>query len=114
MLDHIRLATQEEIDLIKDRSDILPGKTQVYAKGTIRAVVRFPVEANPIIWGEGVTDREKVAFMYALEERMLGAGFDRYYVQIDAADEQWIKVIENWGFQRVSPIPEFRYLRLIR
>jgi hypothetical protein len=114
LLDHVRLATQEEIDQIADKSDILPGKTQVLAKGNIRAVVRFPVEANPIIWGEGTTDRERIAFVYALEERMLGAGFDRYYCQVDAQDDKWQKVIENWGFQQVSPQPELRYLRIIK
>lgn len=116
MIEHVRLATQQEIDEIADKSDILPGKTQVLAKGAIRAVVRFPVEVNPIIWGDGTTDKERVAFVYAMEERMLGAGFDRYYTQMPCGDEsaKWRSVVENWGFERVSPGPEYRYLRIIR
>lgn len=114
MLKHFRLATSEEIEGIRDKSDLMPGHTEVWELDGSLAVVRNPVEVNPIIWSPDINDRKKATFMWLLEERLLGAGVDRYYSQIDCKDEHWQKVAENWGFERVSPVPEFRYLRLIK
>jgi hypothetical protein len=114
MLSHIRLATEAEIETIKDQSDILPGHTTVLEHEGSFAVIRNPVEVNPCIWPKDINDVKKARFIYSLEERLLGAGIDRYYSQIAVEDERWQKVIENWGFQRVSPVAEYRYLRLIK
>lgn len=112
-MKHISLATPEQVEAIKDRADILPGRTEIVQLNGNIAVIRMPVEINPVIWREGASDKERTQFIYSLEERLLGAGFDRYYCQIDAKDEKWQRIIEHWGFQKVSPVEEYRYLRLI-
>lgn len=117
-MNHIRLATEAEIDSIRDKSDILPGHTQVLALdnkegGADLAVVRNCVELNPVVYADGTNDLRRARFLYALEERFLGAGVDRYYFQLDAADAHYIKVAKSWGAQQVSPHPEFRMLKVI-
>ena len=118
-MKHLRLATLEEIDGIRDRADLMPDNTWVYAldaeKGTPDiAVVRRCVEVNPVIYGSETTDPRRARFVYALEERLLGAGVDRYYSQFDASKEDYMKTMEHYGFERVSSVPEYRYLRLIK
>lgn len=118
-MNHIRLATAEEIEAIRDKSDLLPGGTRVLAldndKGQADiAVVRNCYELNPVIYAEGTTDPRRARFLYALEERFLGAGIDRYYTQIPAGDEEYIKAAQHWGFERVSPAPEIRMLKVIK
>lgn len=112
-MKHIRPATLEEVERIKDNSDILPGRTQILEMDKTLAVLRFPAEINPVHWAPDATDKHRARFIYSLEERLLGMGIDRYYSQIDATDTKWKAVLEGWGFQQVSPMPEFRMLRII-
>lgn len=119
MIKHIRQATVEEIEKIRDKSDLMPGHTQILAMdsdsgGADIAVVRNCFEINPIIFGEGVSDRRKLLFLHLLEERMLGAGVDRYYSQVPAADTHYKAVLEKLGFEQISPTPEYRILKVIR
>lgn len=119
MYPHIRLATEKEIEAIRDRADLMPNATTVLALdndkgGADMAVVRRPVELNPVIYAEGTTDMRRARFLYALEERFLGAGIDRYYFEIAADNEDYQKVVEHWGAERVSPVPEYRYLKVIK
>lgn len=119
MIKHIRIATAEEIDKIRDKSDLMPGHTQILALdsdagGADLAVVRNCVEINPVIYAEGTNDVRRSRFLYALEERLLGAGIDRYYTQIPAADGHYLKVAKNWGFEEVSTSPEIRVLKVIK
>src|SRR6266478_748146 len=119
MLQHIRLATEEEVNAIRDKSDLMPGHTQVFAldaeQGTPDiAVVRNCFEINPVIYGNGTNDIRRAKFLWALEERLLGAGVDRYYTQIPAEDEHYLKVALHWGAERVSPTPEIRILKVIK
>jgi len=118
-LAHIRPATEDEILAIKDCSDILPGRTQILALDDGHgdrdiAVVRNCVERNPVIYAKNTNDLRRVRFLYSLEERLLGAGIDRYYFQLNAADAHYIKVAENFGAQQVSPHPEIRMLKVIK
>jgi hypothetical protein len=78
------------------------------------AVVRRCIEVNPIIYGSETTDPRRARFVYALEERLLGAGVDRYYSQFDASKTEYIKTMEHYGFERISPVPEIRMLRIIK
>jgi hypothetical protein len=116
---HIRLASAEEIEGIRDKADLMPGCTWVYAldaeKGTPDiAVVRRPVEVNPVIYGSETTDQRRLRFIYALEARLLGAGIDRYYSMFDATKTEYIRTMEHFGFERISPVPEIRMLRIIK
>jgi hypothetical protein len=118
-LKHIRLATESEIDGIRDRADLMPGHTQVLAldadSGTPDlAVVRNCIELNPVIYGSATNDMRRARFLYSLEERFLGANVDRYYFMLAADAEHYQKVAESWGAEKVSPHPEIRYLKVIK
>lgn len=118
-MQHIRLATEKEIEGIRDRADLLPGHTSILAldndKGSADlAVVRSCYELNPVIYAEGTTDLRRARFLWALEERFLGAGIDRYYFQLEASAEHYIKVAKEWGAEQVSPHPEVRMLKVIK
>jgi hypothetical protein len=118
-MKHIRMATAAEIDEIRPKADLMPDSTYVLALDADRgspdlAVVRRCVEVNPVVYGSETTDARRVRFIYALEERLLGAGVDRYYSQFDSSKTDYLKVMENWGFERVSSVPEYRYLRIIK
>jgi hypothetical protein len=118
-MNHIRVATEAEIEAIRVKSDLLPGHTQILALdndkgGADIAVVRNCFELNPVIYAEGTNDMRRARFLYALEERFLGAGVDRYYFQLDAANEHYIKVAKAWGAEEVSPHPEIRMLKVIK
>ena len=118
-MKHLRLATEEEINAIRDRSDLMPHHTQVLAldgdAGTPDiAVVRDCIEVNPVVYGSSTNDLRRARFLYALEERLLGAGVDRYYFQLDASNLHYIKVAKAWGAEQVSPHPEVRMLKVIK
>jgi hypothetical protein len=118
VLKHIRTATAEEVESIKDRADLMPGGTTVLAldaeKGTPDiAVIRHCVEVNPIIYGTETNDMRRTRLLWGLEERLLGAGVDRYYFMIDASKADYIKTVKHWGAEQVSLQPEFRFLKVI-
>lgn len=118
-LKHIRLATEDEINTIRDKSDLLPGGTQVLALdndkgGADLAVVRRCVELNPVIYADETNDLRRARFVYALEERFLGAGIDRYYFQVDVSKTDYINTLKHWGAEQVSPVPEYRFLKVIK
>lgn len=97
----------------------MPGGTTVLALDADRGtpdiiVVRRCVEINPVIYGNETNDQRRARLLWMLEERLLGAGVDRYYSQIDAGKTDYIKVVEHFGFERVSEVPEYRYLRIIK
>lgn len=116
---HLRIATPEEVEAIRDKSDLLPEHTQILAWDNARggadiAVIRNCFEVNPVIYAEGTNDVRRAKFLFALEERLLGAGVDRYYFELDASNSHYIKVAENFGAQQVSPHPEIRMLKVIK
>jgi hypothetical protein len=118
-MKHVRVATPEEIEAIKDKADLMPGHTQILALdnekgGADIAVVRNCFELNPVIYAEDTNDMRRARFLYALEERFLGAGVDRYYFQLDATKEHYIKVAKAWGAEQVSLQPELRMLKVIK
>jgi hypothetical protein len=118
-LKHIRMATVEEVDGIRDRADLIPDNTWVLAMDAERgtpdlAVVKRCVEVNPVIYGTETNDIRRARFLYALEERLLTVGADRYYFQVDATKEDYIKTVKHWGAEQISPLPEFRFLKVIK
>jgi hypothetical protein len=113
------MATAEEVEDIKDRADLMPGATWVLAldadEGTPDLVViRKPVEVNPVIYGSKTADPRRARFLYALEERLLGMGVDRYYFQVDATKLDYIETVKHWGAEQISPVPELRFLKVIK
>jgi hypothetical protein len=97
----------------------MPDNTYVLAldadKGTPDiAVVRRCIEVNPVIYGSETNDLRRARLMFQLEERLLGAGVQKYYFQIDATKEDYMKTVEHWGAERISPLPEIRFLKEIK
>lgn len=117
MFKHIRLATKDEVESLRQQSDYTR-QSMVFAFDQNPgdpdfAVLRNPVEADPIFFGKRTNDVQKAKFIFALEERLAGAGVDQYYFNVADSDERWRKVIESWGAELVSPVAERRYKRVL-
>jgi len=105
----IRLATTEEVEALKDHSDLQFAQA-VYSFGSGRATYRLAPEVDPVDYGS-LSNSEKRAFMTLLEGHMRLSGLQAYYFNVPANEEfaQYRKVVETWGAQKVSLEPEFRY-----
>jgi hypothetical protein len=73
------------------------------------AVVKEVVELDPVYFGPKTTDAQKARFIWALEERMAGAGVQQYRFAVRYDDEVWKKVIQNWGGHLLNEYPESRF-----
>jgi len=110
-MQRLRLATPEEIEGIRETSDldascvILALDTQA---GTALAVVRCPVEVDPVYFPKEFTDRLKLFFMRDIETYLSTKGFASYYFNILADQEDAVNVMKNWGAEVVSKAPELR------
>lgn len=118
MLEHIRLAKAEEIEAIRKTSDFTP-VCQVLAMDQNAgapdlAVVKNLVELDPVYFGPKTSNRQKANFVFALEERMAGAGIEVYYSNVRADDVEWQRVLKTWGCECISPSPEMRFRRSLK
>src|SRR6266581_2146581 len=109
-MKHIRVATKEEIEQLREKSDYTR-ECVVYAMDQNPGepdfvVVKHVFETDPIYFGKRTNDVQKTKFIYALEERLAGGGVDQYYFNVADADQKWQTVIRTWGAQEVSPVPE--------
>ena len=115
-MNRIRLATPEEIESIKSTSD-LDTTCSVLAldaqSGTAFAVVRTPVEVDPVYFPDGWTDRLKAMFMRDVETVLSAKGATSYYYNIKTSDTEWIHAVETWGGQRTSTAEEYRFKKLL-
>jgi len=113
-MNKLRLATEEEIDKIANKSHFTSRYT-VFAmdqKGEPDiAVVREAVMLDPVFFSKDGNIYSKARFMEHLEERLAGAGIPEVYYQISAADIHWQRIVEAWGAVKVSGEPEFQYKR---
>ncbi len=115
-MNTVRLATEAEIESIKDFSDLGPTCTVVALdtdKGPILAVIRRPVEVNPVIWPEGVPDRVKYVFMRDIATGLKFQLADSFYFNVLAENEAMRKVAATLGAEEVSPAPEIRYKKVL-
>src|SRR5579859_1330634 len=106
MMKRLRMATPEEVEGLQAKSD-LDASCSVLAldtaDGTAFAVVRMPVEVDPVYFPEGFSDKLKAFFMRDLETYLSARGAFSYYFNIHADDsnEQWRKVVQTWGAEMV-------------
>jgi hypothetical protein len=113
-MNRIRLATQEEVETIKDRSDldetcvVMALDTQ---KGTGLAVRRLCIEVDPMFPGDTWDTRLRAMFTRDLETVMAAQGAKSYYFNVAADDEKWINVVKTWGAEQVSVAPMLRFKR---
>lgn len=116
MLKHVRLATKEEVEKIREGSNFGP-ETVVWAMDqgpeADLAVIKRVVEMDPIYFAKSSNDVQKAKFVWALEERMMGGGVGQYFFNVRGDDERWQKVVENWGAQKVSLQPDIRYMKTL-
>jgi hypothetical protein len=111
-MNRIRLATPDECEAIKDKSD-LDATCTVFAldmqRGVGTAVRRIETVLDPMIsppeWGL----RERQVFKRDLETVMTAQGATSYYFMIPVDEPEWQTVVEKWGAQRVSTAPVFKY-----
>jgi hypothetical protein len=115
ILKHIRLATQEEVESIRDTSNF-PPEFAVFAMDQNPghpdlAVVKHVVELDPVYFGQDTNDVQKAKFIWGLEERLIGAGVKQYHFSVRDSDERWKKVIASWGGKLLNEFPEARFLK---
>ena len=115
-MNRIRLATQDECEVIKNGAD-LDQTCTVFAldtaKGTGFAVRRLATEIDPLISPEGWDLRARVLFFRDLETAIWAQGIPAYYFNVHADEQDWINTVEKWGAQRTSTAPEFRYKKVL-
>ncbi len=120
----IRPATPEEVDSIRETSDLGPGCLVVAMDNTKGpadlAVLRQVWEIDPLHAVSG--GARKAAFIWGLEAALRLQGVPFYYFQVGAAGDEgdWRKVVEKWGAEPVrrddttrEPVPEIRYKRVL-
>lgn len=112
-MDAIRPATKEEVESIKDKSD-LQGAA-VWAMGKDLAVIRECVEVDPVFFAPETNDSRKLVFIWGIENMLRVLGHPRFYFNIPAGEEteKWRKVVENFGAVAQSPSPEIRFKKVL-
>lgn len=115
-MKRLRLATPEEIESIKATSDLDVGCNVVALdtqQGVAKAVIRPCVEVDPMYFPEGMSNKLKMFFGRDIETHLEAKGITHYYFNIATDQEDWQKIVETWGAQRVSSEPEFRYKKIL-
>ena len=117
MLNHVRMATEEETRRIASTSD-LSGEYTVLALDNKAgdadiSVFRRVFELDPTHFAESSSVIQRAKFIYALEERMMGAGVREYYFNVKADDVHWQEILKSWGMIPVSPQPDIRFKRIL-
>lgn len=116
-MERLRLATQEEIEALKDKLGDIDGTTQPLAlttqAGNPVAIIRAAVEMDPVLFPEDFPDRLKAVFVRDIETHLAAKGVPYYFFNVAADDEKWQSVIKNWGAEAVSPVPEIRFKKVL-
>lgn len=115
-MEPIRLATPEEVESIRETSDLTPGSTVVAfpgGHGTSLAVIRRTVEIDPMHYGEGCPANRKALFVWGLENMLRFMGNTEYYFNVRTEDEAYRQVVQHWGAQQISVGPELRFKKVL-
>lgn len=107
MIEKIRLATAEEIEEVKDSSN-LTSACSVWKMGEITGVYRTAHELDPVhINGAPLTKVYK--FLWGMENMLRGAGVKEYFYNVPADNLQYHKILEEMGAKKISTQPDFRF-----
>lgn len=114
MLQRVRDAKPEEIESIKDSSDLSEGSMVLALdtpKGTAFAVIRPVIELDPVHFPEGLENRWKAIFVRDVETVLSSKGLKSYYFNVANSDEMapWREVVQKWGARPTSREPEVRF-----
>ena len=115
-MNRIRLAKPEEIDKIKEHSDIDAGCSVLALDthlGTGLAVRRVCEEIDPLVCPEEWNTKLRAVFIRDIETVMAAQGIPHYYFNVLVEDEKWQEVIKTWGAEQLSTAPEYRFKRVL-
>lgn len=115
-MNRLRIATKEEIEKVKACADLDQGCTVLALdteRGTGLAVRRICNEIDPMVLPDEWNTKLRALFTRDLETMMAAQGTLHYYFNVAATDEDWMKVVENWGAEQVSPAPMIRFKRTL-
>ena len=107
MLEKIRLATPEEVAEIEANSN-LTAMSKVLVMGDMKAVWRVAHELDPVHFN-GAPGQRMYKFIWGVENIMRGAGATEYFFQTPADDVAYHKILEEFGAQKLSKQPEYRW-----
>lgn len=108
MIDPIIPATQEQVEAIRDKSDLGPG-CSVWSCGKDLVVARPCTELDPFFFAEGTSDQRKLMLLWGLEGMLRVSGIPAYYFNILESDEKFRAIVERLGAQPTSTAPEIRF-----
>ena len=116
-MNRVRLATEAEIESIKETTDLEAGACLVYAldtqKGVPLAVRRLCTEIDPMVVPSEFGTKLKSLFIRDLETLLWSQGVVSYYFNVDANDTEWQEYVKHWGAEQVSAIPMLRFKRTL-
>lgn len=108
MIERITLATPEEVEAIKDKSNLTPS-CRVLKMDEVIGVWRICHELDPLI-PNGASNSKLFRFMAFAEHLMKGAGATEYFFNVPADDPTYHAAIEkHFGAERLSKQPDYRY-----
>jgi hypothetical protein len=115
-MNHLRLATAEEVEKIRLESD-LDETCKVLAldtaMGTPIAVLRMALETDPCFYPEGFGAKQIAMFSRDLLTYLWAQNFKSLYFNVNPADTNWIEHLKAEGCEQVSKQPELRFKRTI-
>lgn len=112
-MDAIRLATPEEMESIKDFSDLSFATSVVTFGGKDFAVLRNCFEIDPMIFHEGTGNQRKLIFGMNLETALRLQGVREVYFNVKVRDEAFREILEKWGATPTSTEPEIRFKKVL-
>ena len=108
-MDSIKLATPEQVERIKDSSDLGP-TSAVLAMGEDLAVVKQVTEVDPIYFAEGSAPSRRMMFMWFLQNYLKLTGQPALYFNTAESDTAWQDVLKkHFGAEQLSKEPELRF-----
>jgi hypothetical protein len=106
-LEKIRMATPEEISEVAKESN-LTKLSQVLVMGEMKAVWKVVNELDPVFLN-GASPQRFYKFIWGIENIMRGAGVDAYHFTVPVADENYLRIVEEFGGERTNKEPSHRY-----
>lgn len=111
-MKRLRVATPEEVEKIKESSDLDPTCIVVAldtAQGTGLAVIRTAIEVDPVYFAPDWNTKMKTFFVRDIETFLSAKGCISYYFNVDKEAEEWIEHVKHWGAEQISKHPELRF-----
>lgn len=76
--------------------------------GEIRGVWKLTNELDPVVLN-GAPTSKFYKFVWGMENILRGAGVTEYYFNVPADNDEYNKIVQEFGGERQSKQPDFRY-----